>query len=92
MGMKKLDINTWHALLANVTKNNDTNIFKYLACTDNTIFLNYYLNVLIKDDNMSNFMKSEKLIKHFCSILKSHVRKDDVLKHVLQNIEIIVDR
>lgn len=92
MGMKQLHIKIWHTLLTGLFKNNETDTFKYLACTDHSILVTYYMNVLTKDDNVLKIMDDEELTEHFRSILKRHLRKDDVLQYVLQNIESILTR
>ncbi|XP_032687676.1 aminopeptidase N-like isoform X2 [Odontomachus brunneus] len=92
MGMKQLHIQGWHALMTGFFKNNETDVFKYLACTDHSILVTYYISVLTKDDNVFKVMDDEKLTEHFRSTLKRHLGKNDVLRYVLQNIESILKR
>ncbi|XP_032687725.1 thyrotropin-releasing hormone-degrading ectoenzyme-like [Odontomachus brunneus] len=85
MGMKEIKSTTWHSLFSKFLRIQDTDAFKYLACTDNDTLLIYYMDKLTKDERIMNLIGVEELPIHYRSILKRHLRKNSIFENVLKN-------
>lgn len=85
MGMKEIKSTTWHSLFSEFLRTQDTDAFKYLACTDNDTLLIYYMDKLTKDERIMNLIGAEKLAIYYRSVLKRHLRKNAVFEHVLKD-------
>ncbi|XP_032687771.1 uncharacterized protein LOC116851947 [Odontomachus brunneus] len=92
MGMKGIESTTWFTLFSDFLITKNTDVFKYLACTDDERLLTYYMNALISDERINNLIQPEEFAKHYRSILKRHLGKTAVFKHVLGNFAFIAER
>ncbi|XP_032687674.1 thyrotropin-releasing hormone-degrading ectoenzyme-like isoform X2 [Odontomachus brunneus] len=89
-GSKLENLDDWKIILNKSMIYNNTELLEYLSCTENTSIIIYYLNLMLRTDYFSRLEQSMGPI--FRKIVRKHVRKNIVLRYVVDNYRTIVSR
>lgn len=78
------DKTTWNKLLAKYAATRNSDILKYLYCSEDEDIILNYLNILLSDNFGGVALSDKEFTNLYRAFVKRHVRKNVVLKEILR--------
>lgn len=92
VGIETANLSTWYQVLDKSMKSKDLKTLTHLTCSNETPLLLYYLDFLVSNDGAKELMTDHQRYSIYRTIVKKHVQKDTVLRHIMKNYQNIMSR